>query len=169
LFQDWQRTQTQSSVTALRGPRQRMDVRFCEGRNHRREAQVRAADAGECGCARSSEALVRRTAFPLDKDLHGGRQTGSDPETGFAEIGARSALSAHYASHKPTSTRNYFRLPRYPGLIPVGSQKLSSHYEFLATTIRITADKVHIAFEKKWRLLQVNWRDPLVPSTDVDI
>ena len=25
-----------------------MDVRFCEGRNHRREAQLRAADPGEC-------------------------------------------------------------------------------------------------------------------------
>jgi len=35
---------------------------------------------------------------------------------------------------------DYFRVARYPGLIPVGSQKLSSHYEFLATTIRITAD-----------------------------
>ena len=46
LFRDWQRTQTQSSVTALKGPRQRMDVRFCEGRNHRREAHVRAADSG---------------------------------------------------------------------------------------------------------------------------
>jgi hypothetical protein len=56
-----------------------MDVRFCEGRNHRREAQVRAADAGECGCARSSEARVRRTAFPLDKDLHGCRQTLPNP------------------------------------------------------------------------------------------
>jgi hypothetical protein len=63
-----------------------MDVRFCEGRNHRREAQLRAADAGECGCARSSEARVRRTAFPLDKDLHGCRQTGSYPETGLEEI-----------------------------------------------------------------------------------
>jgi hypothetical protein len=52
-----------------------MDVRFCEGRNHRREAQLRAVDAGECGCARSSEARVRRTAFLLDKDLHGCRQT----------------------------------------------------------------------------------------------
>jgi hypothetical protein len=87
LFQDWQRTQTQSSVTAPRGPRLRMDVRFCEGRNHRREAQLRAADAGECGCARSSEARVRRTAFPLDKDLHGRRQTGNYPETGFWEMG----------------------------------------------------------------------------------
>ena len=54
-----------------------MDVRFCEGRNHRREAQVRAADANECGGARSSEARVRRTVFPLDKDLHGCRLTGN--------------------------------------------------------------------------------------------
>jgi hypothetical protein len=30
LFRDWQRTQTQSSVRALRGLRQQMDVRFCE-------------------------------------------------------------------------------------------------------------------------------------------
>jgi hypothetical protein len=43
LFQDWQRTHTQSSVTVLLDLRQRMDVRFCEGRNHRREAHVRAA------------------------------------------------------------------------------------------------------------------------------
>jgi hypothetical protein len=51
-----------------------MDVRFCEGRNHSREAQVRAADADECARARSSEARVRRTLFLLDKDLHGRRQ-----------------------------------------------------------------------------------------------
>jgi len=29
LFRDWQRTQTQSSVTALRSLRQQMDVWFC--------------------------------------------------------------------------------------------------------------------------------------------
>jgi hypothetical protein len=35
LFRDWQRTQTQSSVTALRSSRQQMDVRFCMGcRDH---------------------------------------------------------------------------------------------------------------------------------------
>jgi hypothetical protein len=62
-----------------------MDVRFCEGRNHRREAQVRAADTDEYGSARSSEARVRRTVFSLDKDLHGSRQTGSYPETGLWE------------------------------------------------------------------------------------
>ena len=40
LFRDWQRTQTQSSVKALRGRRQQIDVRFCKSRNHRREAHV---------------------------------------------------------------------------------------------------------------------------------
>ena len=34
LFRNWQRTQTQSSATALRSLRQLMDVRFCESRNH---------------------------------------------------------------------------------------------------------------------------------------
>jgi hypothetical protein len=28
-------------LTALRSPRQQMDVRFCIGRNHRREAKLR--------------------------------------------------------------------------------------------------------------------------------
>ena len=56
-----------------------MDVRFCEGRNHRREAHVRAAGSDSFTSARSSVARVRRPFFLLDKDLHGGRQTGSYP------------------------------------------------------------------------------------------
>src|ERR1700732_807931 len=43
LFQDWQRTPTQSFVTVLNGPRQRMDVRFCEGRNQPPRGHT-------CGC-----------------------------------------------------------------------------------------------------------------------
>src|SRR5256885_2676969 len=60
-----------------------MDVRFCEGRNHRREAHVRAAGSARVRGARSSEARLRRIFFSLtktymdiDKDLHGHRQTG---------------------------------------------------------------------------------------------
>jgi hypothetical protein len=34
LFQDWQRTQTQSSVRAPWGLRQQMDVWFCDGGDH---------------------------------------------------------------------------------------------------------------------------------------
>ncbi len=44
-----------------------MDVRFCESRNHRREAQVRAADSGRFIRARSSEARLRRIFFSLTK------------------------------------------------------------------------------------------------------
>jgi len=53
-----------------------MDVRFCEGRNHRREAHVRAAGSARVRHARSSEARLMRKLFLLDKDLHGSRQTG---------------------------------------------------------------------------------------------
>src|SRR5579864_5418815 len=53
-----------------------MDVRFCEGRNHRREARVRAAGSARVRRARSSEARLRRIFFLLDKDLHGCRQSG---------------------------------------------------------------------------------------------
>ena len=41
LFRDWQRTQTQSSVTAPGSPRQQMDVRFCMAGTNRREARLR--------------------------------------------------------------------------------------------------------------------------------
>jgi hypothetical protein len=53
-----------------------MDVRFCEDRNHRREAQMRAEVLAMIVLARSSEARVRRLLFSLDKDLHGRRPTG---------------------------------------------------------------------------------------------
>jgi hypothetical protein len=49
-----------------------MDVWFCEGRNHRREAQLRAADSEDVRIARSSVARVRRIVFSLD-NLNGPR------------------------------------------------------------------------------------------------
>src|SRR5207245_9764367 len=55
-----------------------MDVRFCEGRNHRREARVRAAGSARvrrCALLRSA---LQENLFLLDKDLHGCRQLGSD-------------------------------------------------------------------------------------------
>jgi hypothetical protein len=43
LFRDWQRTQTQSSVTALSSLRQQIDVRFCkEALTFSREAKLRS-------------------------------------------------------------------------------------------------------------------------------
>lgn len=50
------------------GLRQQMDVWFCEGRNHGREARVRAARNGEPDLARSSKARVRRSVIFLDID-----------------------------------------------------------------------------------------------------
>ena len=44
-----------------------MDVRFCEGRNHRREAHVLAAGSAKVRRARSSEARLRRIFFSLTK------------------------------------------------------------------------------------------------------
>lgn len=54
-----------------------MDVRFCEGRNHHREAHVRATGSDRFNSARPSEARVRRIFLSLTKDLHGRRLTGS--------------------------------------------------------------------------------------------
>src|SRR5262245_41925393 len=47
-----------------------------KGRNHRREAQMRAAVLAMIVLARSSVAHVRRILFSLDKNLHGGRPLG---------------------------------------------------------------------------------------------
>jgi hypothetical protein len=44
-----------------------MDVRFCEGRNHRREAHVRAAGSAKVRRARSSEVRLRRIFFSFTK------------------------------------------------------------------------------------------------------
>jgi hypothetical protein len=62
----------------------------------------------------------------------------------------------------------YVRVARYPGLIPVGSQKLSSPLRisrYNDSDYRRQGEH-HV---RKWRLLRVDWRDPLVPSANVDI
>jgi hypothetical protein len=72
LFRDWQRTQTQSSVTAF-------GLETANGCPVLRtqEPQPRGLYAGWrlwfIRFTRSSEARVRRSAFSLDKDLHGSR------------------------------------------------------------------------------------------------
>ena len=74
LFRDWQRTQTQSSVTALQGPE---TVNGCLVL--RRQEPLPRGTVASCEIlkmsvlARSSVARVRRTVFSLDKDLHGSR------------------------------------------------------------------------------------------------
>jgi hypothetical protein len=79
----------------------------CEDRNHRREAPVRAAESGRFAVRVFSEARVRRTVFPLDKDLHGGRRLGnltqysnvkSPYEGGFPCYGAVAPSACAYSS-----------------------------------------------------------------------
>ena len=58
LFRDWQRTQTQSSATALRSPRLQMDVWFCLEQEPKAE---------------------RRCCVTADSDQHGSRALLSAP------------------------------------------------------------------------------------------
>src|SRR6516164_5368821 len=77
LFRDWQRTQTQSSVTAPRSPRPQMDVWFCKDAGTlRRQAYVRSRRSRSIQCA-LSRARLKTSRFLLTDDLHGCRQTGS--------------------------------------------------------------------------------------------
>lgn len=82
VFRDWQRTQTQSSVTALRGPRQQMDVWFCR----EEPTAERHHCADECLIrrkARSPERANGNSCFSLDFDwvenraVHAGSGKGS--------------------------------------------------------------------------------------------
>src|ERR1700739_2506583 len=51
-----------------------MDVRFCEGRNHRREAHVRAAGSDRAQQCALLPSALQENLFLLAKDLHGRRQ-----------------------------------------------------------------------------------------------
>ena len=70
MFQDWQRTQTQSSETALAGPRPN-DVRFCV-EQARAERHSRELPAPAPVFVRSP--VAPRENCVLDKDLRGCRQ-----------------------------------------------------------------------------------------------
>jgi hypothetical protein len=73
LFRDWQRTQTQSSATALRSLRQQMDVRLCLEQEPPAERQPRAAIDPDRTHNALSRARTANSCFSLDKDLHGSR------------------------------------------------------------------------------------------------
>ena len=73
LFRDWQRTQTQSSATALRSLRQQMDVRSCRSRDHQPRGTRAQADGRIRKNARSPERAQDSRAFFLTDDLHGWR------------------------------------------------------------------------------------------------
>jgi hypothetical protein len=76
LFQDWQRTHTQSSVTAPWSPRPQMDVWFCtDAGTLSREAYMRSGGSRSIQCA-LSRARHQTSRFLLTTDLHGCRHLG---------------------------------------------------------------------------------------------
>jgi hypothetical protein len=77
LFRGWQRTQTQSSVRALRSLRQQMDVWFCLEQEPKAERHCCVtADPDQTNCAPSG-ARPGILCFSLDFDLHRGGLFGS--------------------------------------------------------------------------------------------
>jgi hypothetical protein len=63
LFRDWQRTQTHSSVTALRSLRQQMDVWFCRAQEPMPRGIRCALNTLEAMLARSPERARDTRAF----------------------------------------------------------------------------------------------------------
>jgi hypothetical protein len=74
LFRDWQRTQTQSSVTALQGPRQQMDVWFCRAQEPMPRGIRCALSILEMMTCTLSRACPGHPCLHLTDDLHGRRK-----------------------------------------------------------------------------------------------
>jgi hypothetical protein len=77
LFRDWQRTQTQSSVTAPRSLRQQMDVWFCRAQEPMPGGIRCALSILEVMTCTLSRACPGHPCLRLTDDLHGCRQTGT--------------------------------------------------------------------------------------------
>src|SRR5712672_3449586 len=71
LFRDWQRTQTQSSVTALRSLRQQMDVWFCRAQEPMPGGIRCALSILEVMTCTLSRACPGHPCLRLTDDLHG--------------------------------------------------------------------------------------------------
>src|ERR1035438_3714347 len=65
LFRDWQRTQTQSSATALRSPRLQMDVWFCSEQEPLAERHCCVTADSDQTIARPLERARKSCAFLL--------------------------------------------------------------------------------------------------------
>src|SRR5438270_1593003 len=74
LFRDWQKTQTQSSVKALRSPRQQMDVWFCRAQEPMPRGMRCASNILELLNCTLSRACPGHPCLHLTDDLHGCRE-----------------------------------------------------------------------------------------------
>jgi hypothetical protein len=110
LFRDWQRTQTQSSVTALRSSRPQMDVWFCSRAGTiRREAYVRNRRSRSIECA-LSRARLQTSRFLLTTDLHGCRLFGSNERGIKASVRKwHHTVSSFSAKKSLTAIRSFSR------------------------------------------------------------
>ena len=79
LFRDWQRTQTQSSVTAPRSLRQQMDVWFCRAQEPMPGGIRCALTILEVMTCTLSRACPGHPCLRLTDDLHGRRLFGNNP------------------------------------------------------------------------------------------
>src|SRR5271154_7229175 len=79
LFRDWQRTQTQSSVTALRSLRQQMDVWFCRAQEPMPRGIYCVLNILDKMICTLSRACPGHPCLHLTDDLHGCRQSESSP------------------------------------------------------------------------------------------
>jgi hypothetical protein len=77
LFRDWQKTQTQSSVTALRSLRQQMDVWFCRAQEPMPRGIFCVLNILELLTCTLSRACPKHPCLRLTDDLHGGRLLGN--------------------------------------------------------------------------------------------
>src|SRR5260370_19058717 len=75
LFRDWQRTQTQSSVKALRSPRLQMDVWFCRAQEPMPRGTLLRLEHPELLICTLSRACPGHLWLRLTDDLHGCRLT----------------------------------------------------------------------------------------------
>jgi uncharacterized membrane protein len=108
LFRDCQRTQIQSSATALRSLRQQMDVRFCESRNHQPRGKRAQRKFLIERATRSPEREKQTCAFPLTKTYM---------EVGNPEMSAirKLLLEQH---ERDSLLRGYFRIAGHaPGIL----------------------------------------------------
>src|SRR5271155_6040772 len=76
LFRDWQRTQTQSSVTALRSLRQQMDVWFCRAQEPMPRGIYCVLNILDKMICTLSRACPGHPCLHLTDDLHGSRHFG---------------------------------------------------------------------------------------------
>src|SRR4030081_1429355 len=109
LFRDWQRTQTQSSVKALRSPRLQMDVWFCRAQEPMPRGTLLRVEHPEIVDLHALPSAPETPVPSLDRCLHGCRQPAPyspAPDSDHVLIKPRppelAGVPGHSLSQRPT-------------------------------------------------------------------